>query len=52
MNANADYIKSLGFTDEKATELRSQYYTQYGLTLRGLRLHNGVGCAIYRFSGC
>ncbi|KAI0004896.1 pyrimidine 5-nucleotidase [Russula compacta] len=37
-----NYIKSLGFTDEKAAELRSQYYTQYGLTLRGLRLHNGV----------
>jgi len=41
------YIVSLGISDEKAYELRSQYYTQYGLTLRGLRRHHGVDPLVY-----
>jgi len=40
---------SLGLSDETASILRSQYYTQYGLTIRGLRRHHGVGSAISRF---
>jgi hypothetical protein len=46
MNTIVAYIVSLGLSHEKAYELRSQYYTQYGLTLRGLRRHHGVGSAI------
>jgi len=38
------YIVSLGLssTDEDASRLQSQYYTQYGLTLRGLRHNHGI----------
>lgn len=34
---------SLGLTDEEASTLNTQYYTQYGLALRGLHRHHGVG---------
>ena len=34
---------SLGLTEDEATTLNSQYYTQYGLALRGLQRHHGVG---------
>ncbi|KAI0251283.1 pyrimidine 5-nucleotidase, partial [Lactifluus subvellereus] len=36
------YMASLGLSDEEASELKSHYYTQYGLTVRGLRRHYGV----------
>ncbi|KAI9512235.1 pyrimidine 5-nucleotidase [Russula earlei] len=36
------YIKSLGLSEEEASNLQSQYYTQYGLSLLGLRRHHGV----------
>jgi hypothetical protein len=48
MNTIVAYIVSLGLSDETAFNLRSQYYSQYGLTLRGLRRHHGVGGAISR----
>ncbi|KAI0284338.1 pyrimidine 5-nucleotidase [Russula aff. rugulosa BPL654] len=41
------YMVSLGLSDETACILRSQYYTQYGLTLRGLRRHHGVDPLVY-----
>ena len=47
MNATVAYMVSLGLSDETASTLRSQYYTQYGLTLRGLRRHHGVGSAVF-----
>ena len=47
MNATVAYMVSLGLSDEMASILRSQYYTQYGLTLRGLRRHHGVGSTIF-----
>jgi pyrimidine and pyridine-specific 5'-nucleotidase len=37
-----DYFVSLGLSDEEASTLNSQYYTQYGLALRGLQRHHGV----------
>jgi pyrimidine and pyridine-specific 5'-nucleotidase len=43
------YIVSLGLSDEEASELHLRYYTQYGLAIRGLRRHYGVGSAIWRF---
>jgi pyrimidine and pyridine-specific 5'-nucleotidase len=46
MNTAIAYMVSLGLSDETASTLRSQYYTQYGLTLRGLRRHHGVGSTI------
>ncbi|KAI0307280.1 pyrimidine 5-nucleotidase [Multifurca ochricompacta] len=36
------YFVSLGLSDEEASKLHLQYYTQYGLALRGLRRHYGV----------
>jgi len=36
------YIVSLGFSDEHASKLRTQYLAQYGLVIRGLVLHHGV----------
>jgi len=36
------YFVSLGLSDEEASELHLQYYTQYGLAARGLRRHHGV----------
>jgi len=36
------YIVSLGFSDEKASKLRTQYLTQYGLTVRGLRCEHSI----------
>ena len=45
------YFISLGLSNEEASELHQRYYTQYGLALRGLRRHHGVGNAIHhRFS--
>jgi len=41
------YMVSLGLSDETASVLRSQYYTQYGLTLRGLRRHHGVDPLVF-----
>jgi len=38
----ANYFVSLGLTDEEASTLNTQYYTQYGLALRGLHRHHGV----------
>ncbi len=52
MNTIVAYMLSLGLSDEMATIRRSQYYTQYGLTLRGLRRHHGVGSAISRSLSC
>lgn len=46
MNTTIAYMVSLGLSDETAFILRSQYYTQYGLTLRGLRRHHGVGSIV------
>jgi hypothetical protein len=46
MNTTAAYMVSLGLSDETASILRSQYYTRYGLTLRGLRRHHGVGSTV------
>jgi pyrimidine and pyridine-specific 5'-nucleotidase len=43
MNMLLAYIVSLGLSDEEASQLREHYYTQYGLALRGLRRHHGVG---------
>jgi hypothetical protein len=43
MNVLLAYIVSLGLSDEEASQLRVHYYTQYGLALRGLRRHHGVG---------
>ena len=43
MNMIVAYMVSLGLSDETAYTLRSEYYTQYGLTLRGLRRHHGIG---------
>ncbi|KAF8272551.1 pyrimidine 5-nucleotidase [Lactarius quietus] len=37
-----DYFVSLGLSDEEASTLNSQYYTQYGLALRGLQRHHRV----------
>jgi hypothetical protein len=42
------YFVSLGFSDEEASELHLRYYTQYGLAVRGLRRHYGVGSTIWR----
>ena len=50
MNTAAAYMVSLGLSDETASTLRSQYYTQYGLTLRGLRRHHGVGSTAFSLS--
>ncbi|KAH9045531.1 pyrimidine 5-nucleotidase [Lactarius pseudohatsudake] len=36
------YFVSLGLSDEEAADLHSQYYTQYGLALRGLQRHHDV----------
>jgi len=36
------YFVSLGLSDEEASQLHLQYYTQYGLALRGLRRHYAV----------
>ncbi|KAI9448155.1 pyrimidine 5-nucleotidase [Lactarius indigo] len=36
------YFVSLGLSDEEAAGLHSQYYTQYGLALRGLQRHHDV----------
>jgi hypothetical protein len=47
MNTTVAYMLSLGLSDETASILRSQYYTQYGLTLRGLRRHHGVGSTVF-----
>jgi hypothetical protein len=47
MNTTIAYMLSLGLSDETAYILRSQYYTQYGLTLRGLRRHHGVGSTVF-----
>jgi len=47
MNTTVAYMVSLGLSDETASLLRSQYYTQYGLTLRGLRRHHGVGSTVF-----
>jgi hypothetical protein len=52
VNTSVAFVVSLGFSDEMAFKLRSQYYTQYGLTLRGLRRHHGVGSTISRPSSC
>jgi pyrimidine and pyridine-specific 5'-nucleotidase len=41
---------SLGLSDEEASTLNSQYYTQYGLALRGLQRHHGVGNASFSLS--
>ncbi len=49
-NAIVAYIVSLGFSDEKASKLRTQYLTQYGLTVRGLRCEHSIGSASLRFS--
>ena len=38
---------SLGLSDEEASTLVSQYYIQYGLALRGLQRHHGVGIATF-----
>ena len=43
-----DYFVSLGLSEEEASELHRRYYTEYGLALRGLRRHHGVGSAIHR----
>jgi len=37
------YFVSLGLGHEEASELHLKYYTQYGLTLRGLTRHHDVG---------
>ena len=47
MNMTVAYMVSLGLSDETAFTLRSQYYAQYGLTLRGLRRHHGVGSTVF-----
>jgi pyrimidine and pyridine-specific 5'-nucleotidase len=38
---------SLGLSEEEASTLNSQYYTQYGLALRGLQRHHGVGITTF-----
>ncbi len=43
------YFVSLGLSDEEAAKLHSQYYIQYGLALRGLQRHHGVGNATFPF---
>jgi len=37
------YFVSLGLGHEEASDLHLQYYTQYGLALRGLARHHDVG---------
>jgi pyrimidine and pyridine-specific 5'-nucleotidase len=38
---------SLGLGTEEASNLRTAYYTQYGLTLRGLIIHHNIGESSY-----
>jgi hypothetical protein len=37
------YFVSLGLSEEEASELHHQYYTQYGLALAGLVRNHDVG---------
>jgi hypothetical protein len=37
------YFKTLGLSDDEAHELHLQYYTQYGLAVRGLARHHHIG---------
>lgn len=39
----AAYLLYLGLSGEEASTLQSQYFVQYGLTLRGLQRHHDVG---------
>ena len=44
------YFVSLGLSHEDGSELHHQYYTQYGLALRGLIRHYDVGNTVSRLS--
>ena len=44
-----EYLLSLGLGTEEASNLRTTYYTQYGLTLRGLIRHYNIGESSYPF---
>ncbi|TFY83955.1 hypothetical protein EWM64_g69 [Hericium alpestre] len=39
---HTEYFMSLGHNHEEAADLHLQYYTKYGLALRGLTLHDNV----------
>jgi hypothetical protein len=39
----SDYIVSLGLDDETASRLHLEYYTKYGLALRGLTSNHQIG---------
>ena len=41
---------TLGLSDEEASELHHKYYTTYGLALRGLTRHYGVGDVLHALS--